>query len=418
MMPGVADRPVQARAPLRDAAAPVSDALLSAPGTPLRVPASRVLRFFSSLRLTIVCLCAAMVLIFAGTLAQVHLGIHAVQARYFGSLLVYWTPPGTTWQIPCFPGGYLLGGILLVNLISAHFVRFRLSWKKSGIIMLHLGVILLLIGQLLTGLFAHETQMRLDEGETLAYSEATGETELAVIDVTDPKYDQVVAIPEAVLANEGTIQQPTLPFTVKVVQFMGNTRMRPRAQVPDAPPSLATTGAGVDLVTTEIPRSTRDDERDLTAALVEIDGVKGPLGTWLVSNALTQPQSFSVNNRTYEIVLRQRRDYKPFALTLLHFTHDIYPGTDIPKNFASRVRLIDLERNENREVLISMNNPLRYRGYTFYQASYDNNDKTSILQVVKNPAMLLPYIACGLVAAGLLTQFSMHLFAFIRRRPS
>jgi hypothetical protein len=199
---------------------------------------------------------------------------------------------------------------------------------------------------------------------------------------------------------------------------MGNAKLVTRVEDPDAPPSPATAGAGVDVVATEMPRTTRDDERDLSAAFIEIDGINGPLGTWLVSNALTQSQSFQVNGHTYEITLRQRRDYKPFALTLLHFTHEIYAGTDIPKNFSSRVRLVDLERNENREVLISMNNPLRYRGYTFYQASFENKDKTSILQVVKNPAMLLPYIACGLVAAGLLTQFSMHLFGFIRRRAS
>ena len=57
-------------------------------------------------------------------------------------------------------------------------------------------MILLLIGQLLTGLFARETQMRIDEGQTLGYSEAPREVELAVIDVTNPDFDQVVAIPE------------------------------------------------------------------------------------------------------------------------------------------------------------------------------------------------------------------------------
>ena len=114
--------------------------------------------------------------------------------------------------------------------------------------------------------------------------------------------------------------------------------------------------------------------------------------------------------------MRQRRFYKQFALTLLDFAHDRYAGTDIPKNFSSRVRLLDFERNENREVVISMNDPLRYRGFTFYQSGFDNNDKTTILQVVKNPAMLLPYIACGLVALGLVVQFSMHLFGFVRKR--
>jgi cytochrome c biogenesis protein ResB len=114
--------------------------------------------------------------------------------------------------------------------------------------------------------------------------------------------------------------------------------------------------------------------------------------------------------------MRQRRFYKQFALTLIHFAHDRYAGTDIPKNFSSRVRLVDLQHGENREVLISMNDPLRYRGFTFYQQGFDNNDTTTILQVVKNPAMLMPYIACALVGLGLLIQFSMHLFGFVRKQ--
>ena len=374
------------------------------------------LRILSSLRLTVICLGLGMLLVFLGTLAQVHLGIHAVQARYFQSLLIYWSPPGTGWKIPVLPGGYLLGTVLLVNLIAAHAVRFQLTRKKLGIILLHFGVILLLIGQLLTGLFARETQMRIDEGQTLGYSEAPREVELAVIDVTDPNFDQVVAIPEKILARGGTIQAPTLPFTLNVRQFMGNAHLAMRSQEPQAPPSQATTGPGKNIVVAEIPRTVKDDERDLSAAFVEVDGVQGPLGTWLISNAIPDPQGFTLNGHTYELAMRQRRFYKQFALTLLDFAHDRYAGTDIPKNFSSRVRLIDFERNENREVVISMNDPLRYRGFTFYQSGFDNNDKTTILQVVKNPAMLLPYIACGLVALGLVVQFSMHLFGFVRKR--
>jgi len=379
---------------------------------PLKSP----LRILSSLRLTVICLGLGMLLVFLGTLAQVHLGIHAVQARYFQSLLIYWSPPGTGWKIPVLPGGYLLGTVLLVNLIAAHAVRFQLTRKKLGIILLHFGVILLLIGQLLTGLFARETQMRIDEGQTLGYSEAPREVELAVIDVTDPNFDQVVAIPEEVLARGGTIQSPTLPFTLNVRQFMGNARLTMRSQEPQAPPSQATTGSGKNIVVAEIPRTVKDDERDLTSAFVQVDGVERPLGTWLLSNAIPDPQGFTLNGHTYELAMRQRRFYKQFALTLLDFAHDRYAGTDIPKNFSSRVRLLDFERNENREVVISMNDPLRYRGFTFYQSGFDNNDKTTILQVVKNPAMLLPYIACGLVALGLVVQFSMHLFGFVRKR--
>lgn len=379
---------------------------------PLKSP----LRILSSLRLTVICLGLGMLIVFLGTLAQVHLGIHAVQERYFQSLVIFWSPPGAGWKIPILPGGYLLGAVLLVNLIAAHSVRFQFTKKKIGIILLHLGVILLLIGQLLTGLFARETHMRIDEGQTAGFSEAPREVELAVIDKTDPNFDQVVSIPEAVLARGGTIQHPTLPFAIKIRQFMGNTQLAMRTQAPQAPPSMATAGFGPKIVAVEAPRTVKDNERDLSSAFVEISEVKGSLGTWLVSNALPEAQALTVNGRTYELAMRQRRFYKQFALTLLDFAHDRYAGTDIPKNFSSRVRLVDLDRNENREVLISMNDPLRHRGFTFYQSGFDNNDKTTILQVVKNPAMLLPYIACGLVGAGLLVQFSMHLFGFVRKR--
>ena len=382
-------------------------------------PIKSPLRVLSSLRLTVVCLGLGMLLVFLGTLAQVHLGIHAVQARYFQSLVIFWSPPGVGWKIPILPGGYLLGSVLLVNLIAAHAVRFQLTKKKLGIILLHFGVILLLIGQLLTGLYARETQMRMDEGQTLGYSEAPREVELAVIDSTDPNFDQVVAIPEAVLAKQGTIQNPALPFTIKVRQFMPNSRLVMRSQVPQvpqAPPSPATVGFGKNIVATPEPRTVKDDERDLSATFVELESVQGSLGTWLLSNAIPDLQSFTLDGHNFSLIMRQRRAYKQFALTLLDFSHDRYAGTDIPKNFSSKVRLTDFERGENREVLISMNDPLRYRGHTFYQSGFDNNDKTSILQVVKNPAMLLPYIACGLVGLGLVTQFSMHLFGFVRKR--
>ena len=116
------------------------------------------------------------------------------------------------------------------------------------------------------------------------------------------------------------------------------------------------------------------------------------------------------------MALRPVRYYKPYSITLLEFKHDIYPGTDIPSNFSSKIHLRDLARGEDRDVLIRMNAPLRYGGETFYQASFEEGDRVSVLQVVRNPAAITPYVACSLVAAGLITQFLMHLFGFARKR--
>ena len=149
---------------------------------------------------------------------------------------------------------------------------------------------------------------------------------------------------------------------------------------------------------------------------MELAGPEGSLGTFLVSTMLMEPQAFSYQGGTWRLVLRPRRDYLPFTLTLLKFTHDVYPGTDIPKDFASTIHLRSDDGRDDRDVRIYMNNPLRYGGLAFYQAGYDNNDRTSVLQVVRNPSWRIPYVSCGLIALGLMVEFGMHLLGFFRRR--
>jgi hypothetical protein len=135
-----------------------------------------------------------------------------------------------------------------------------------------------------------------------------------------------------------------------------------------------------------------------------------------VSAYLNEPLAFTHNGRRYEMELRLMRFYKPYSLHLVEFRHDKYPGTDIPKNFSSRVRLTRPDRGESREVLIFMNNPLRYAGETYYQASFDTDNQGTVLQVVRNPSWLTPYFACVLVGIGLLVQFTQHLLEFARKR--
>jgi hypothetical protein len=162
----------------------------------------------------------------------------------------------------------------------------------------------------------------------------------------------------------------------------------------------------------------KPNERNVPGAYVEIVTPEGSQGIWLASQMLVQPQTFQYGGKTWEIAFRQTRTYKPFSLTLLKFSHDKYPGTEIPKNFSSRVRLKSDDGKEDRETLIFMNNPLRYGGYTFYQAGFDNNDTTTVLQVVRNPSWLLPYIACVLMGLGLCIQFGITLAGFIRKRSA
>ncbi len=370
-------------------------------------------RFFISLRLTVALLALSALLVFLATLDQVNLGIWAVQEKWFRSFIVLHPIGG--FPAPVFPGGYFLGGLLLINLIAAHAKRFAFTWKKLGVQLVHLGLILLLLGELATGLFQEEYQMRLDEGQTKNYSESWRFNELALIDVSDPREDVVTVVPERLLARGREISAPALPFRVVPRLYHANASLAMRdTAASDGPPPEhgADAGIGPRLRLTPLAPTYKQDERNLPAAVVELIGPEGRIGAFLVSTMLVEPQRFVHAGREWTIGLRFARAYKPYALTLLDFTHDRYAGTDIPKNFSSRVRLTTPDGVNDREVLIFMNNPLRHDGLVFYQAGFDNNDRTTVLQVVRNPSWVIPYLSCLLMAAGLFWQFGWHLVRF------
>ncbi len=142
------------------------------------------------------------------------------------------------------------------------------------------------------------------------------------------------------------------------------------------------------------------------------------LSPWIV------PQEVQAGGHTFRITLRGERYAQPFSLTLLKTTHEVYPGTQIPKNFQSRVLLENKEKGERREVDISMNNPLRYGGLTCYQHQMGRTEMmggkgNSQLQVVRNPGWITPYLGCAIVSLGMIWQFLYHLLGFVTRpRPS
>lgn len=374
--------------------------------------------FFVSLQLTVVLLILSLLIVFVATLDQVNLGIWAVQEKYFRSFFVMWRLPDSNVALPVFPGGYFIGSLLLLNLTAAHIYRFSLTWRKLGIQLAHAGLILLLLGELITGLMQMDSSMRLEEGQTKSYTESFREHELAILDKTNPAFDEVVAVPEAVLADEGTLQHPKLPFQVSVKAYYANAQMQmgePTAR-PGAP--VATQGIGARVQVVPLPLTYKPDEINTPAAFVEIIGPAGSLGTWVLSPLVGMPQTFAFEGHTWELVMRLKRHYQPFSISLLQVTHEKYPGTEIPKNFASRVRLKDEAGHEDREVVIFMNNPLRHGGLTFYQYQMNAAGKMSAFQVVHNPGWLLPYIACIMMGVGLIWQFGYSLLGFIKKRSA
>lgn len=428
-------------------------------------PFKKAAKALASLRLTVVLFVLSLFLVFFGTMAQVDEGVWTVVSGYFRASIA-WIPfqvfvrfgqtflwfPKTFHMGGAFPypGGYILGTLLMVNLVAAHLTRFKLSWNRSGILVLHSGLIVMLLGELVTGLTAVESKMVLTNGETSNYVDVNTKVELAFSDPSDPNEDAGVAVPGSLLAQASPnasrpwysfakpdpdarfIRDPQLPVDIEVVDFMKNSDLLEYRGSGDGE-DVRVSQAGVPWKFVNRSEGTGVDtnqREDAPAARVILRDKKtgAELGKFLVTvwyyRNFTQrlpayqfaPQQVVVDGKPYTVELRLKRIYKPYTIELKQFHHDMYPGTDKPKNFSSDIRLQDATHGEDREVKIYMNNPLRYGGETFYQSGFIPGDRGTVLQVVDNPGAWLPYLSCLLVTLGMVMHFTLHLFGFVSRR--
>ena len=312
-------------------------------------------------------------------------------------------------------GGYLLGGLLLINLVAAHLTRFQLSFKKCGLFLIHFGLILLIFSELLTDLLAHESQMAVSEGQRSNYSENFRDNELVLINRQADTHDTVHAISSKALNTLEAIAIPGTTLHDPMRSILSEFYYYPN----EKPTSPADKGWLLKKNVAITPAPMRYDDEPIVSAYVKIIAAGHSIGTWLVSNVIDNekyPQIVRWQNQEWELALRFQRSYYPFEFELIDFKHDKYPGTEIPFNFSSEVQVHHQNPNLNQKALIYMNHPLRYAGLTFYQASFADEDTTSIFQVVRNPGWLLPYISVLLMGLGMCLQFGLHFYKFLRKR--
>jgi hypothetical protein len=573
--------------------------------------ANPIYQFFTSLRLTVTLLSISLVIIFFGTLAQEPMGLNIAVERYFKSFFIDSHAAEAGWFMllklfqmegtpltpekiinpgwPVFPGGYLVGSLLLVNLLTAHYARFELSAKKAGIFLTHIGIITLLIGQVFTDLLQEESFVHMERGDRRNYTVSFDDNELALMLPTGAS-NRVVSIPETMLKDKINIQHPDLAgLTIETEKYWRNARpmtvsqlidldrdeqqalrqvkvdqvfaviqtritaLEERLQQSPHPEnrkaltalkgrafqqraeavelrSLASLLGQVGEMEMEIlglgesdkqlifnqknlrdmlvaartfddqrtvgdlfkgamkgnlPKGTLEElneqadnfvptlraypggtgeamvkaagefvirikkraekfytgttqgklgdyfrfvqplapafdqnDRNQPVAVLKISHKGEALGTWMASCTSEFQQSISVGDQKWKLILRPKRHYLGFHLTLVNLKWEKYRGTEIPKNFQSRV-IVEGD-SELRPVDISMNEPLRESGQTFYQYQM-NQDQLgatvqTVLQVVKNPNWRTAYIGCLVVALGLIYQFLFHLIGFARKR--
>jgi cytochrome c-type biogenesis protein CcsB len=348
---------------------------------------------------------------------------------------------------------------ILWQLIQATFAGLVLlagCWpifgKRAGIVLLHGGVGLMMFSELWVGTTAVEAQMHIVEGETVNFLQDIRTNELAVIDETEPGTEKVVAIPQRFLMDDETIRHEALPFDLRIVEYQQNSELH---GVEPGDKNPATAGFGKTMIARKAKAgvgTSADSKVDESALYVQVlkKGTTESLGTYLttllqtrLSEArlrtglseteirsryrigpfvlkLCQPTEFECAGKKYRLALRFKRTYEPYAMKLEDVRFDKYIGTNTPKNYSSKLHLVDPSRDVDENVTISMNNPLRFAGQTFYQSSVGNDPvtgaETTGLQVVTNAGWMIPYVSCMIIVVGMLFQFGITLLRFLDRQ--
>lgn len=125
--------------------------------------------------------------------------------------------------------------------------------------------------------------------------------------------------------------------------------------------------------------------------------------TWL---GLNNRVELSLPEGIVTLEYRPAQRELPMAIKLLDFRKIDYPGMQMAAGFESDVELTDPQRGLMLMRKISMNNPLRYRGFSFFQSSYiPGPTETTVLSVRNDPGTPLVYAGFIIVILGVVAMF-------------
>ncbi|MCK6417345.1 MAG: cytochrome c biogenesis protein ResB [Alphaproteobacteria bacterium] len=327
----------------------------------------------------------------AGTLAQRWLGLYAAQEMFF-SAFITWIGP-----VPL-PGGYTLLGVFCMSLLIKFL--FASPWQKgkTGIVLAHLGALVLMIGGLVTALSAREHFMVIAQGQSSPYIYDYHKRALFIFAHDD--LIRTVAFKD--LAPKKKIED--LPFSLTILKRCMNCAIE-RRPTDDAKNFKS---MGQFMMLQDKPPE-KEPEANISGITLRIDAAKrNQNGDYIAFDGMPKPIAVNAGGRAFKLMFGKEQSALPFSIRLDKFTKEVYPGTDQASGYSSDVVVEDGVLK--LPARISMNAPLHYRGYTFYQSSFEQGPQgtASILSVVHNKGRIFPYLGTAIMAVGLLLHIYLQ----------
>lgn len=336
-----------------------------------------------------------MVLLIAGTLAQKYIGLYSAIHLYFDSWVIW------LGVIPL-PGFYPLMLVFAVNLFFRFLFKSPWQWNKVGLHLTHFGALLLLIGGLTTTLTAKEGFLVIPEGTAQRYISDYHQRVLAFFH----EDGRTQAIPFENLMRGKT--QDIAGLEIQVLDRCQSCKISKREE------NDGDEYKGMAQFMVLSPQTPyKDDEKNLSGVTFAISASQAA-GTYIAIEGMPQPISIqNKDGETIQILLGKAQSSLPFSIELQDFVRILHPGTNTAKAYYSDVRILD--GDQKWDVRIDMNKPLRYKGYSFYQSSFDidaRGNETTVLAVVENKGQIFPYLSSLIIALGLL----LHLYIRYRQK--
>ncbi len=331
----------------------------------------RVYDFLSGFHVATGTLLLLLVLTWLATLEQIDHGLYPTLLKYFSWKTPFMQPEINGHALPIFlPGGYYVSALLLVNMILGGIIRIRKGWRQIGNLISHFGIVFMLIGGGVAHHFSERGNMAVGEGESSDVAEDYFEYVIEVGEIKDGKeIEKFHVIRGNYLTDlEGdrsrTFSFPDVPFKVEVSGYLKNAA--PVSQLERAPENNELVTDGFYLAEKPSEVKTEANMAGAYARIVFDSGEKSE--PFILAGASFYPFTVRDGEREFFVDMRKRLWPMNFEVELDVFTADFYPGTNRPAKFISEIRRI--ENEQESKVTIQMNEPMRYEGLTFFQASY------------------------------------------------